>query len=132
MCKKKFRAWDEEKKEMCDVVSIDFAPSSKTGKMSVRVFDGEGWHKPLYEFVLMQYTSLKDRNGRKIYEGDIIADSPRFSNIPYHGRYDSAEVVGMKEILGSDDMGIDCIGYPLFWQRREVIGNIYETPELLK
>ncbi len=89
--------------------------------------------KEEYAVVTLQFTGLLDKNGVEIYEGDIVARNPRIiKNVPAHGDLDTAEVVEVKEIYGSDDMGIDCIGYPMYWRDMEVIGNIYQNPELLE
>lgn len=124
---------------MCGVEVIDFSEKDpfvivdndsrwnedpETGESECQIY--------LRDCDLMQFTGLLDKNGVEIYEGDIIASHPRFENIPTHGRYDTAEVVEMRQIDGSDDMGIDCIGYPLYWTDKEVIGNIYENSELLE
>ena len=80
----------------------------------------------MYEF--MQFTGLLDKNGKEIYEGDIIryetlhydpseGDSPcSFSQVEYRG----SSFVFDEGLL--DDWGADDI---------EVIGNIYENSELL-
>src|SRR6187551_2136878 len=90
---------------------------------------------------LMQYTGLKDKNGVEIYEGDIITfgrdrnycvvfQDGAFT-LMHHGRLKSSDHPGLKEIDGT----------PLRWGlisrvkelnfEAEVIGNIYQNPELL-
>jgi uncharacterized phage protein (TIGR01671 family) len=116
----KFRAWAHANKVM-------FYPNT-----------GDGWEllggrlNALPNTTLMQYTSLKDKNGKEIYEGDIIEGKH-----PHKGRYHKGVVeyiewrFTMKCFFwGHLDIGNEpfCEGTE-YWQ---VIGNIYENPELLK
>ncbi|MEC1647075.1 YopX family protein [Bacillus halotolerans] len=75
--------------------------------------------------IFQQYTGLKDKNGRDIYEVDIVID----------GRKNSAEVVfddGCFCVIGYlGDLRTHPLRDSLFCgERFEVIGNIYEDPEL--
>jgi len=80
------------------------------------------------DFVLMQFTGLKDNNGREIYEGDILDIGLRDQD----GNPVVAPVSYEAYLAG---YVLDNGGYGI-WQRLggdcEVIGNIFENPELLE
>jgi uncharacterized phage protein (TIGR01671 family) len=107
----KFRDYDPEKKE-------------------IRYFDLDHYDKEEHNqwCNIMQYTGLKDKNGVEIYEGDIIV-----------GQFGYKEVVKIEEFnfITRED---SCAGYGFkldscnlddIKKYVEVIGNIYENPELL-
>ena len=82
---------------------------------------------------LMQYTGLKDRNGTEIYEGDIIRKemcAPDDMAYGFYGEVGTVEyyINGMRYVIRRDDD--DTV---VFWDipSCEIIGNIYENPELL-
>jgi len=84
---------------------------------------------------VMQFTGLKDKNGKEIYKGDIL----RIIN-----EYDKVNITEVKFIDGGftveDDFGeydMTTIGWAInIWDNEnsnyEIIGNIYENPDLLK
>ena len=78
---------------------------------------------PLYAVELMQYTGLKDKNGKEIYEGDILHDDTG-------SKYEIVYVENLAQFLG--DYG-DCdFALSMYEQGdNEIIGNIYENSELL-
>lgn len=75
-----------------------------------------------------QYTGLKDRNGREIYEGDVM----RF--ITEFGEAITSEVAfmdGFFHVQGEEDDDIYGITYVVESMNAEIIGNIHDNPELL-
>lgn len=82
----------------------------------------------LYKF--QQYTGLKDKNCKEIYEGDILHDS--FINSLFKVIYnvDRFTLIDNKEEFY--DNGDYYHGDDIKWEDLEIIGNIYENPELFK
>ena len=99
----KFRIWDIENKKMLKVQELDFEPTFYGGRIAIRpdqyndYFDTE-------DMILMQYTGLHDKNGKEIYEGDIVQQF----NVKENG------IIEYKY----GQFGINCLG--MFW-------NIHQT-----
>lgn len=121
----KFRAWDSAKKEMfTDTFAI-----TESGQVVV-VEQEFVTSTPDYIFVehlvIMQSTGLKDKNGKEIFEGDILGTQDGLLN----------GVVEYRTDLGM--LTNSLIRYNNFERLcnvasdREIIGNIYENPELLE
>ena len=123
----KFRVWNEDTKEMLEIQKHSF----KTNKSMPY-----GWNMQ-YEFDgLMQYTGLKDKHGKEIYEGDLCKsyngyiqevvwkDNSWMYKMKVNKKYQGEAYV---EIVYSS-MGDT--SHRNFGD--EIIGNIYENPELLE
>jgi uncharacterized phage protein (TIGR01671 family) len=100
------------------VFSPHFEIDEETVKLTQKA-DKKGW-------VLMQYTGLKDKNGKEIYEGDIVADRDT-SDCVFGVKWDVAKA-GYYMPPEFDEEYAYSIGAVSL----EVIGNIYENPELWK
>lgn len=105
-------------------------------------FDGIGKYEVIQETVL-QYTGLTDKNGRKIFEGDIITYQHDNDDYPFPNK-DTKRRVGrvyFQEFRscfavaegrnGSDMINQDLFKYVQNGNRVEVIGNIFDNPELI-
>lgn len=86
--------------------------------------DGCFLFKQREDYIIQQFTGMFDKSGKEIYEGDILKVRG------YRGAVGQI-VVRWEETRASDDMGYDVVGF-IQWDSPEVIGNIFENPELIK
>lgn len=125
----KFRVWMKSLKWMCDVTNISFdskfvdicqqGDTERYTEMSVE-FD---------EITLMQSTGLFDRNGKEIFEGDILDYRGRKALVRWHGSYASFIYRFVDE---PHKRKAEWKPLYLAYMKCEIIGNIYENPEFLE
>ena len=122
----KFRAWDKECMEMANVTDINYKGNWVVDEPHV-VLDTRCDLLPFDEVELMQSTGLKDKNGVDVYQGDIIrCTSGCLHEVIWLEEYGGTFIGGMPAwYLSGLRNGYSWTG------REEVIGNIYENPELL-
>jgi uncharacterized phage protein (TIGR01671 family) len=114
-----FRVWDKDKKRMSKILTI-YSPIVQWSDGDIDMPTDFGLSKS-DRFVFMQYTATKDKYDKKIFDGDII----KF--------FDNDEAVITWSSHGFYAMTDDC-DLQLFYGLKdiEVVGNIYENPNLLK
>lgn len=114
----KFRQWS--KPEIIKGTKIG-------GKFNYWGYVDGRWKMPLADRDNQQFTGLKDKNGVEIYEGDIVGADDLICKVVWNG-------VGWKAEWQDNRQGRDnSPRYPdLDFRKLEIIGNIYENPELLK
>lgn len=113
----KFRAWDKLNKEMFNVEFIDFQKK--------QVYRDVVSYRKFNDVELMQYTGLKDEYGDEIYEGDIVT----LHNSRYKVIFNSEEA---RFVLRYDEFEMEIPFTNNNNERMEIIGNIYENPELME
>lgn len=101
----KFRAWDNKKNEMIyfDMDDYAFDIDSEWGLGEI----------PGLKNNFMQLTGLLDKKGREIYEGDILKRGVDISRVSWN-----KEEASFNGVVWNDE--------------KEIIGNIYSNPELIK
>jgi uncharacterized phage protein (TIGR01671 family) len=108
----KFRAWESVVEKMTEPFSLTELASEMPRNME--------------NYILMQFTGLLDKNGKEIYEGDVIKHSGYYSGDNKHN--EGLFVVEWVLNGFNDDL---LAGYADCPEWIEVVGNIYENPELL-
>ncbi len=103
----KFRAWDLYNEKMIELGDLESIYLSKDLDFA--------------NYEVMQYTGLKDKNGKEIYEGDIL----KCLDVSYLGDYEGNLIVfdSTNSYIG---MSVELSSY-----RFKVVGNIYENPNLI-
>jgi uncharacterized phage protein (TIGR01671 family) len=115
----RFRAWDKERGKMLYVLHLDLLNNGVCCKCPYEELEGDS--NPYLEDVpVMQYTGLVDKNGAGIYEGDILRHTSFIKDCAVITFRDGAFHCGLVPINTYHNSVI------------EVIGNIYENPELLE
>ncbi len=141
----KFRAWDKTDKRIYEVLNLDLEQNHKCEVCKCDEFHSSRYF--IYKYKLMQYTGLKDKNGKEIYEGDVIEfedttedgyeykegiDITNRASIVFKNcRFELDNIIettsGVLVDMEEDwELFIDSL------KSSKVIGNIYENPELLK
>jgi len=125
----RFRVWDKTCKtmyEVDDIMSIDFGKS----EISVKTlfFERTNYYK-FDDLVLMQSTGLRDKNGKEIFEGDIVDYKGKKAVVKWHGSYASFVYMFVDE---SRDRNQEWDPLYLSYFHFEVVGNKFETPALLE
>jgi uncharacterized phage protein (TIGR01671 family) len=111
----KFRAWDGQNKTTYPHHNMYYWEGT-----------GLGQAKPWWiedDTPIMQYTGLKDKNGKEIYEGDIVKYKDGATDFEF-----TAPIVFNSGCFRADTI----LGMRAFYFSPEILGNIYETPELLE
>lgn len=138
----KFRAWDKTRQIMFVPIGYSYidgyltciSEAKRTMQNDVTEHLDETWYEdyrePRYsdgksEIILMQYTGLKDRIGKEIYEGDILKRNGEYDYEILWGKYGWSA----KQLWSGNHRAIDEVKPE---SECKVIGSIYENPELLK
>lgn len=132
----KFRSWHKFYKQMVEVDWIQLIPDETyhrykigfSGRLDRILNQKVADYATENEIELLQYTGLKDRHGNDIYEGDILGQYPgfgcewesRIGMVKYNYASFWFEFKSQGIILDDHDCSF------------EIIGNIYENPELIK
>lgn len=113
-----FRAWDYEQKKMfySKMEQFDDSLNFRFGH-----FDTE---EPVY----MQFTGLYDKNGKEIYEGDLLKHPV---GVVAEIKYDNDIASFVAVYTENDDIEMNHLDKKII-SKCEVVGNIYENPELLE
>ncbi len=141
----KFRAWDKDDKIMRNWRDLIFEKDKGNDFYAIGHHTSPAVIDYYNEHVLMQYTGLKDKNGKEIYEGDILKrivtvvvygsgrpaeDVEEFLEVEYNTEY-AGFFIGETQLFAyvraTRDIHTRCSCTDV-----EVIGNIYGNPELLE
>ena len=114
MKKIKFRAWDKKYKEMFNVVMIAFPIGREI------ILSGKGGSIGADDCEIMQFIGLHDKNGKEIYEGDILKHNGEIRKVVYVAPSFELQLLNEPAYAWDD-----------WTEFGKVIGNIYKNPNLL-
>ena len=130
--KPKFRAWDVHEKKMFtnDQLIIWNGNVYANDNSELNVNNLKGWS--IDEKYLMQSTGLKDKNGKEIFEGDIVKYKAGCNTFTEEVAYDKNFAgFGVRDANANIIFTFGELAEDIDLHSLEVIGSIYENPELL-
>lgn len=134
----RYRAWDVLAEKMIDeILMISFVRKEIIGK-----FRNGSTSVPLKfedkrngeDVILMQSTGLKDKNGKEIFEGDVLTNGMDIVDVRNHETLGFYTLVNGREVFFGHGTSIEEFEENIegFTEIAEVLGNVYENPELLE
>jgi len=114
----KFKAWNKEANRFSKPFTL------KSDVLNYTDDDGLGIVKSLTNEIILQYTGLKDKNGKEIYEGDVLKAHGIVTWNDTEYRWSAIDLNWNDKREWHD---LDYLTSPF-----EIIGNIYENPELIE
>lgn len=120
----KFRVWDTELKEMIEAGKVRIS-----GTGIIDLDNGKDWTEDVdaERFIVMQYTGLKDKNGKEIYEGDILQLKQAKKSIFVVEYEEQSFIAYCKNKVNNNEDALHYVSDAL-----QIVGNIYEHPHLLR
>ena len=81
-----------------------------------------------------QFTGLTDKNGKEIYEGDIISSKkhPQIKHLIFYNEKQGKFMAGLYGKTNIYDFGVCGVDFPAWMAEKEVIGNIHDNPNLIE
>jgi uncharacterized phage protein (TIGR01671 family) len=144
MREREYRAWDEENECMTysNVETEDYAWGFEDGKMVVYfMFDQPATlEEPAYPDMeevsgpITEFTGLYDKHGKPYFEGDVFEYRIFPENKPHYMQRCVVVWDNERACYRADALNGDCKGTWIMpvWEHNEIIGNIYENPNLLE
>lgn len=140
----KFRAWDNAQE--CYLYNVQRAYDTLSGRVKYENGENADYDEQCFDgflddeqYIVEQFTGLHDKNGRKIYEGDILRvttdedDESYVATVKWFGDeyYPAFDLEGIPAAWNYDANALSTI-FNSGVETCEVIGNIHDTPELLE
>jgi len=133
----KFKVWDVINKRI-----FPFEEAVSTG-VDISTPDGRNYQMPLFsvafvdnkhKLIALQYTNLNDKNGKELYDGDIVKvrESNEQSSISYENKLIVWDNVELRWGLSHKDFSIFSEPLNYFKGSLELVGNVFENKDLLK